>query len=148
MSGRYQTGYIWKKGGAWYGRWYEDVHVDGQIHRQARAKQLAPYNDRYRNVKDVRPILDDILKPINSGHAGPHGTMTVATYYDQFFLPHAKAELKPSTVVGYRCLWDTYMSPWLQSAVMRDFQCVDATNLLASIYAKHGVPRKTLRLCK
>jgi integrase len=74
--------------------------------------------------------------------------MTVGAYYDQFFLPHARAELKPSTVVGYKCLWDTYMSPWLQSAVMRDFQCVDATNLLSDIYAKHGVSRKTLRLCK
>jgi integrase len=148
MSGRHQAGYIWKKGRAWYGRWYEDIIVGGRVERRPRAKQLAPYNDRYRNEKDVRPILDDILRPINTGHSGAHGTMTVATYYDQFFLPHARAELKPSTVVGYKCLWDTYMSPFLQSAVMRDFQCVDATNLLSDIYAKHGVSRKTLRLCK
>jgi integrase len=58
------------------------------------------------------------------------------------------AELKPSTVVGYKWLWKTYLSPRLQSATMRDFQCVDATNLLADIYTEHGVSRKTLRLCK
>jgi integrase len=148
MSGRHQTGYIWKKGHAWYGRWYEDILVDGHVQRRPRARQLAPYNDRYRNVKDVRPILDDILKPINTGQSSPHGTMTVAAYYEQFFLPRAQAELKPSTVVGYKWIWKTYLSPRLQSAVMRDFQCVDATNLLADIYAEHGVSRKTLRLCK
>src|ERR1700674_2420729 len=148
MSGRHQTGYIWKKRHAWYGRWYEDVIVDNHVQRKARARKLAPYNDRYRNEKDVSPILEDILRPINSGQSSPHGTMTAAVYYERFFLPHAQAELKPSTVVGYKWLWKTYLSPRLQSATMRDFQCVDATNLLADIYTEHGVSRKTLRLCK
>src|SRR5262249_16552788 len=31
---------------------------------------------------------------------------------------------------------------------MRDFRCVDATNVLANIHRRHGVGRRTLRHCK
>lgn len=148
MSGRHQTGYIWKKGHFWYGRWYEDVFVDGSVRRKPRAKKLAPYNDRYRTEKDVRPILDEILRPINSGQSSPHGTMTVAKFYEVSFYPHIKAERKPSTAVAYDSIWQPYLSPLLQDHILRDFRCVDATNVLAAIHKKHEVGRKTLRNCK
>jgi integrase len=148
MSGRHQQGYIWKKGRAWYGRWYEDRIVDNRVKRIARARKLADYNDRYRNEKDVPPILDAILRPINDNRSNPTGTLTVAQYYEKFFLPHIKAECKPSTAVAYNSIWKPYLSPRLRSAVLRDFRCVDATNLLADIHADRGVGRKTLRNCK
>lgn len=145
---RHQTGYIWKKGGHWYGRWREDVLVGDHIERQAKVRQLAPYCDRYRNPSDVQPLLDDILRPINEGRANPRGTMTVAKYYENIFLPYAKAELKPSTVNGYKQTWRMYLSEFLQSTVMRDFRCVDATKLLSDIHTKHRIGRITLRHCK
>jgi hypothetical protein len=40
--------------------------VDGDVRRKARARKLAPYNDRYRNEKDVRSIFDDILGPMST----------------------------------------------------------------------------------
>lgn len=148
MSGRHQDGYIWKKGSAWYGRWYEDVLIGGQVQRKPRARKLAPYNDRYRNEKDVRPILDEILRPINSGQSSPSGTMTAARFYELFFYPHIKAERKPATAAAYDSIWKPYLSPLLQHHILRDFRCVDATNLLAAVHKEHCVGRKTLRNCK
>jgi integrase len=148
MSGRHQTGYIWRKGHFWYGRWYEDILVDGQVKRKARARKLAPYNDRYRNEKDVRPILDDILRPINNGQSSPYGAITIAKFYEGSFYPHIKAERKPSTAVAYDSIWKPYLSPLLQNHILRDFRCVDATKLLSDIHRKHSVGRKTLRNCK
>src|ERR1700674_4048374 len=109
MSGRHQQGYIWKKGRAWYGRWYEDRIVDNRVKRIARARKLADCNDRYRNEKDVRPILDAILRPINDNRSNPAGTLTVPQYYEKFFLPHIRAECKPSTAVTYNSVWKPYL---------------------------------------
>lgn len=145
---RHQEGYIWKKGSHWYGRWYDDVLVDGQIVRKAKVKQLAPYCDRYRNPSDVQSLLDDILRPINEGKSDPRGTMTVVKFYENHFRPHVKADCKPATAVTYDSTWTLYLSAHLGSAIMRDFRCVDATNLFSEIHAHHGVGRTTLRKCK
>jgi integrase len=148
MSGRHQQGYIWKKGHAWYGRWYEDVIVGSGIERKPRARKLAPYNDRYRNETDVRPILDAILGPINDGRSSPVSTLTITQFYEKFFRPHIKAECKPSTVVAYDSIWKPYLFGKLKSRVLRDFRCVDATGLFAEIHAKHDVGRVTISNCK
>jgi integrase len=145
---RHQEGYIWKKSGAWFGRWREDVLVGNKIVHQARVKRLAPVCDRYRSKSDVQPLLDDILRPINEGRSNPHSVMTVAKFYENHFKPHIKAERKPATAVAYDSIWKPYLCGHLESAIMRDFRCVDATNLLAAIHVEHGVGRKTLRNCK
>ena len=144
----HQDGNIWKKNNAWYGRWWQDELKGGQIVRRRRARKLADHCDRYRSEKDVRPLLAEILQPLNNGKPSPQSTRTVAAYFDGFFLPYIKAELKPSTVNGYKQLWRMYLAPRLQKAVLRDFRCVDATNLLADIHREHGIGRKTLRHCK
>ncbi len=74
--------------------------------------------------------------------------MTVAQFVEQFFLPHADADLKPSTAHGYRELWKLYLASRLQRAILRDFRCADATALLADIHREHGVGRSTLFGCK
>jgi hypothetical protein len=54
---RHQHGYIWRKGQGWYGRWWEDVLVNGEVIRKQRCKKLAEYGDRYRSKKDVQPLF-------------------------------------------------------------------------------------------
>src|ERR1700731_3087251 len=68
---KYQNGYIWRKGKKWDGRWWEDVIEDGQVVRKQRARKLAEYCDRYRCQSDARPLLDDILRPLNEGKTRP-----------------------------------------------------------------------------
>ena len=41
-----------------------------------------------------------------------------------------------------------YLKPRLAGINLRDFRCVDATNLLADIHRQHGIGRATLRHCK
>ena len=148
MRASHQKGYLFIKGNAWYGRWREDVLVDGRVVRRQRCEKLADYSDRYRCKSDALPLLDAKLKPLNEGKSSPQGTLTVAEYFEKFFLPHAEAELKPSTAYGYKSLWQIYLAGRLRHAVLRDFRCADATNLLADIYRERGVGRKTLRSCK
>lgn len=145
---KHQSGYIWKVGRSWYGRWREDVIEEGAVVRKQRSEKLAEVCDRYRCKAHVRPLLEDKLRPINDGHTRPESTLTVAEYTKLHFLPHVEAECKPSTVNGYKAMWRMYLEPRLGKVSMRDFRCVDATNLLADVHRQNGIGRATLRHCK
>jgi integrase len=145
---RHQSGYIFKKGHSWFGRWREDAIVNGQVVRRQCCEKLADYCDRYRAESDVRTLLAQKLARVNEGRSGPAATLTVVQYAEQFFFPHVEAELKPATVRDYRAMWRTYLADELGERTMRDFRCVDATNVLAEIHRKRGVGRWTLRHAK
>lgn len=145
---RRQEGYIFRKGFAWFGRWREDTLKDGRVVRRHRCRKLADVSERYRTKRDVRPLLDEIVLPVNAGRVRAVSTQTVAEFVERFFLPHADADLKPSTAHGYRELWKLYLADRLRRVVLRDFRCADATALLAEIHREHGVGRSTLLNCK
>jgi integrase len=146
---RQQAGYIWKVGRAWHGRWREDVLEDGRVVRKQRSVKLADVCDRYRSKADVRPLLAEKLRPLNDRKLSPESTLTLARYAKDFFLPHAERECKPSTAAGYKGLWQTYLAGQREVQMrLRDFRCVDATNLLADIHRKHGLGRTTLKHIK
>ncbi len=148
MNVRHQQGYIWRKGRSWYGRWRDDVLDEGGVVRKQRSRKLADYNDRYRSESDVRPLLDEILKPLNAGKVSPEGTLTIDEYVERFYLPYAEENCKPSTYSGYKTQWQMYLAPRLTRAVLRDFRTVHAANLLADIHRAHGLGRSTLRHLK
>lgn len=148
-----QRGRIWRKGKSWFAQWRQDEIVkdsEGNPHvvRRQHAERICSYSDRYRSKKDVQPLVDEKLRPINEGRAVPESTLTVADYYSQHFLPHVTRELRPATVHGYKWLWKLYLQARLEKIVLRDFRCVDASNLLADIHRVHKVGRKSLRHCK
>ena len=146
--GRHQDGYIWRKGRNWYGRWWEDVLEGGQVVRKQRARKLVEYSDRYRTEGDVRPLLEEILRPLNEGKAKPEGTLPAAKFVEIYYLPFAKENCRPSTYSAYRTQWESYLAPRLAKIVLRDFRTVDAANLLADIHRCHGLGRSTLRHLK
>lgn len=145
---RHQEGYIWRKGGNWYGRWWEDVIEDAKLVRKQRARKLAEYCDRYRTERDVRPLLDDILRPLNEGKTRPEGTLSVAKFVESHYLPFVEENYKPSTLAGYKNLWGAYLSARLSKFVLRDFRTVDAATLFAEIHRSHNLGRTMLKHIK
>jgi integrase len=147
---RHQEGYIWRKGRSWYGRWYrsEIDSATGQVVRRQHCEKLTDLCDRYRSKSDVRPLLEDKLRSENDGRTVPQSTLSVVEYAEKYFIPHIEHELKPSTINGYKGLWRMYLAPRLRNTTLRDFRCVDATNLLSAIHNSHHLGRKSLRHCK
>jgi integrase len=145
---RQQSGYIWKVGGSWYGRWREDVLEDGRVVRKQRSAKLADVSDRFRTKADVRPLLAEKLRPINEGRTRPEGTLRVAEFVENYYMPFVEENFKPSTATGYKTLWDLYLEPRLTKIVLRDFRTVDAANLLADIHRQHELGRTTLKHIK
>ena len=145
---RHQNGHIYKENGVWFGRWREDVLIDGKIVRKQKARKLADVSDRYRSVNDVRPILDDILRPLNAGTAAPESTLSVADYANDFWLPWTKENCKDSSAYGYEHFWKYYLEPRLRDVRLRDFRTFDAANLLADLHRSTGCGRTMLKHAK
>jgi len=147
---RRQAGCIYKSknGERWLARWRENVIENGEIKRKLRFRDLAPVNDAYRTEKDVQPLLDEILAPINSGKAKPESTLSVFDYGEDHCLPWVRENCKPSTIAGYEAYWDSYLAPRLKKISLRDFRTVDAADLLADLHRSHGHGREMLKKSK
>ena len=145
---RQQTGYIWKVGRSWFGRWREDVPENGQIVRKQRSARLADVCDRYRSKADVRPLLAEKLRPVNEGKTRPESTLPIAEFVIGHYLPFVGENFKPSTVAGYKSLWRDYVQPHLGRTVLRDFRTVDAATLLAEVHRANDIGRTTLKHIK
>lgn len=169
---KHQKGQIFRSGKNWYGRWRRDELVSPKelskterreleakgvlkpndsskiLVRRQHCEKLAEYGDRYRSKKDVQPILDTKLLPANDGREDPKSTLSVTDYAENYFLPYTEKELKKSTAYGYQQIFRIYLKARLTSIALRDFRCVDATNLLADIHEHHRIGKKSLRHCK
>jgi len=176
---KHQRGHIFKSGNYWYGRWFRDElvlctdltekerqafaekgvplpdHDDKSrvMVRRQHAEKLVAFGDRYRAKRDVQCLLDEKLKPANEGHERGEGTMNVAAYARDFFLPYSDREFKPSTSHGHRNLYKTYLQPHLGNLILRDARCCDIVHVLEEIHKTHnkkngGLSRKTLSHCK
>src|SRR6266478_3229476 len=103
----HQKGYIFRVRKSWCGRWWrdeieKDANGNSRVVRRQHCEKLCKYGDRYRSKKDVQPLLDAKLQPLNEGRCPPEQTLSVAEYFEKHFLPYAERELKPSTVHGYK----------------------------------------------
>ncbi len=149
----HQAGHIFRSGRFWYGRWRRDELEKGEdgemrVVRKQHSEKLAEYSDRYRCKRDLKPLLDAKLKPMNDGSSSPESTLSVADYGDKYFFPYADREFKPSTTYGYRQYWRMYLKARVAKIALRDCRCVDASNLLAAIHEDHKLGRTTLKHCK
>jgi len=144
---RIQKGYIKKSHGAWFGIWYQDELKDGTIKRVQKSKKLATCGGRYRCKRDVKPLLDEILEPLNSGRCDVRSTMSLCEFVENDWLPHCERELRPATIRGYKDVWNRHMKPYIGQLSLREIQAVTATDLLARL-RQRGVGHRTLRYVK
>jgi integrase len=122
------------------------MQLDGTLKRKQRSRKLADYCDRYRSERDVRPLLDEIVIPLNAGRVDARSTMSLNQFVGEHYLPFARDNFKPSTINGYEKLW-RFLKPRIANTVLRDFRTVDAANLLSDL-ARLGLGRRSLQHVK
>jgi integrase len=170
---RKQKGCIWydKQRKCWFGRWTQDEircrhcgkpepkhkdngHTFEPVQMRVKMakvlvdfKQQPELRDLYRTERDVRPLLEEKLRPLNQGKLDVRSTMTIGRFVDELWLPYVQENLRPSTVVGYRKEWNQYLKPRIGDIVLRDFRTMDAANVLNDL-ARYGLNRHSLRRAK
>ncbi len=148
MGRTHQSGYLYRKGKSWCLRYYDIVQEpDGTIRHPQRSRVLAEAEGPYRTKKAAQSLADEFLKPLNSGTITASSGMTLKRFVEDFYLPFAEKQKRPSTCNGYRKMWKRYLEPRSDRA-LRDYRTVDVEQMLNSIRAKNDLTTTTLKHVK
>jgi len=151
MPNRHQSGYVFRKGASWYVRFYDNIaEPDGRIIRRQVCRQIAPYCDRFRCKSDVMPLVEEMLKPVNSGGCLPESVLSVSQFIEDHYLPYVDRDKRPSTSKGYGDIWRFHVKARLGATRLRDFRPVDGERLIHDIarQSEYRLSRTTLKHIK
>lgn len=129
-----QKGHIFQLHGAWHLRY----RVDGKQVCQ----KISDYSDQYRTLRSVRPLADDILRPINEGYGV--GLQTLQNFIELNYLPHAKLHKRPSTHRGYKNLYNRHIKEHVAGIYVSSFRTRDGQLLLNKIATDNELAHMTL----
>ena len=124
-----QRGQIYKKNGSWLVRYY-DITAAGKVRK---AKKIASVGPDYPTKTSVAALADKVLAPLNAGQVQPESSVCVSDFIRDYYLPHVKKELRPSTYTDYKTVFNTYLKGRLGNTRLRDFRTVHAQRLLREI---------------
>jgi hypothetical protein len=65
---------------------------------------------RLRYKAEIKKLVEEMLKPANSGRCLPESALTVEWFIEDHYLPYADREKRPSTSKGYRDNWKFHLS--------------------------------------
>lgn len=147
MMGRQQSGYVYKKGGSWFVRFYDTVLEGGKPVRKQIARRIASVSD-YRSKKSILPLVTELLLPINTGSQPVESTIPLQEFVGFVYLPFARVQHRPSTVASYEAMWKEHLAPRCGSVRVRDFRTVDGEHLLANIARQTALSRNSLKHLK
>jgi len=144
-----QTGYVFRRCGSWFVRYYDDVkQPDGTYKRKLVCKKLEKLG-RDANKRAAREEAKAFLAPINSGALNPASTQTVIEFVDKIYLPeYVEKQLRAATLKQYRDIWNNHLKPRMGQLTLRSFRTVDGEMMLAKIARQTALGRSSLRHCK
>lgn len=129
-AGVVQRGSIFKRHGAWHLVYRVTEIVDGQPIRKQVTRRLVGVSDDYRSVRDVRPLADEHLRPLNLSAVSPEGSLTVSDFAQKYFLPAVVTKRKASTAKFYKDLVNNHIDPLIGNLRLREVTARDIQRLL------------------
>jgi len=145
-----QTGYLFRRYGSWFVRFYDDIlQPDRTLKRVQKCERLCAYDDDHRTKASVKQLVEEKLAPLNSGLLNPQATMLVAEFVDCIYLPeHVEKKLRAATLKQYRDVWNNHLKPRMGKLTLRTFRTVHGEQMLAKIAEQANLGRSSLRHCK
>ncbi len=129
-----QKGQIFRRHGAW--------HLRYRTNGKQVSVKLTDYSDQYRTLTSVRPLAERHLQPVNQGFASD--PQTVQQFIDLVYFPHVEAHKRPSTVKGYRNLYNRYIRSHVAGVRLFGFRTKDGQSLLNRVATDHDLSHQTL----
>jgi integrase len=115
---RYQKGYIYEAAQGFYVRYYA---AGKQVSHRLASKDDKHYS---RTCRAVKLLSDEFMREVNAG-AGALGNVqstTVAEFWENTYLPFAIANLRHSTVYGYRQIWDQHFAGHFGTLTLQEYR--------------------------
>ena len=145
---QHQKGHVFLKGSSWYLRYRQyEIDSSGKERLVQRCHKLADNKGKYRSKRAVMTLADEFLAPLNNGTLTSASNLSVVEFWNQEYFPYITAQCRPSTVNGYRNMWNLYLKNRLELP-LRDFRTVNCERLLQLIALEHNLSVATLKHVK
>ncbi|MFZ1973859.1 MAG: tyrosine-type recombinase/integrase [Candidatus Acidiferrales bacterium] len=128
-----QRGHIFKHRNAWFLKYYDKRAAATGPKTIRVCVKLADVDANHRVRRDVIPLADKLLQPVNSGISVPESFMPVTDFIEQHYLPHVKATLRPSTHKDYNDVFRVHVKSRLGDVKLREFRTVHAQRMIQAI---------------
>jgi integrase len=143
---RTQTGNIILRSKIWYVRFY---NRDGKrVTQQLEHPNGGPLKKEgvYKSESRVREVVSEVMRKVNSENGMPEfvADVTVGEFWEATYLPWAEANLRPSTVAGYKKTWNLYLKEQLSHWKLREYKTPHGSQLLSSLTEKRKLGAATL----
>lgn len=151
---RQQNGYIFKARGIWYVRYFDTRVIDGAVRRVRLAKQIAKVRDTVGGVATTitkakaRELAGPTLAKINEPDKTPEMAVSLIDFVDRIYLPRMQQQKRPSTVKGYRDIWNLHLKPRAVGLWMREIRTCDVQRILDGIAKPGTLTSNSLRHIK
>jgi integrase len=151
---RQQDGYIFKARGIWYVRYFDTRVIDGEVNRVRIAKQIAKVRDTIDGVLTTvtkvkaRELAGPILSKINRPDRTPETAVSLIDFVERLYLPRMEQQKRPSTVKGYRDIWNNHLKARSAGLWMREIRTCDVQRILDDIAEPGTLRSNSLRHIK
>src|SRR5579864_808504 len=138
---RTQTGNVILRSKVWYIRFYSR---DGKrVTRRLCDKDKTHHS---RTCAPLKALVDDVMREVNSenGAASAATDITVGEFWTATYLPWAEANLRASTVYGYKKTWGLYLKDHLSSWKLREYKTPHGSKLLGTLTEQRKLGAATL----
>jgi integrase len=125
--------------------------VNGEQHHRLCEKKA-----EHRTKKSVEPVRDKIMQGVNAAQSNgtPQQDMSIADFWEQRYLPYCeevvqltgKARKKPSTVRGYKQIWNQHLKAHFGKVTLQGYEPFMGTQFLQSLTGTQG--KNTLKHIK
>jgi integrase len=136
---RYQHGQLLLIGESWFGRFYIDEIVDGNLRRYRPQKFLGTLRD-YPTKRLAQRALEQQLRSVNNLNSRPRPTATFAEFAGKWEVSVLR-QLKPSTEQNYRVHLRKHLVPFFGPQQLKDVDPESVQRFVASIKASPKTTR-------
>jgi integrase len=148
MRSRKQNGHIVRIGDRWYVRYWERRNIGGTIERKRLTHQLGPVTTRgKRPPADIQAEAERHMATINCGTISADRIVTISDFVERVYLPWVEMHKRPSTVKGYRDIWEDHLKVLCGQAWLKDTRTYHIQGWLNEV-ATAKLSRNTLKHIK
>jgi integrase len=139
---RFQTGHIYEASGSFFIRFRVIELVDGQTKRVQRSHRLCFKDERHtsKTCKAVRQLAAERMAEVNgqSAPVNPANDQTICDFWDNVYLPFIEANLRHSTVHGYKQIWEQHLKGHFGTTILKDYRTASASLFLTTLAKSLG----------
>ena len=149
--GHMQRGYIYEASGSFFVRYNVTEIVDGEPKRVQRSHRLCAKGGKYyaRDCRAVKLLRDEFMLTVNQNQHSSHrmqSDMPVSEFWEHCYLPYCeeiikltgKPRKKPSTIRGYKQIWNQHLSAHFGKRTLQDYEPHTGTRFLQSLTSTQG----------